>query len=137
MAAFCTSVYSLSDKIAVAYLPTFGSQLGMVSASFLLTFAALSLLNLRETGQVVPVVRPRRRHLVVGGLCIGTSYAFVIHAMQYLPAAYVVTMTNAGLVLATVLSVFTFGERGHWRTRLGAAVVVSIGISFVAIELSR
>lgn len=135
LAALCTSIYSLSDKVAVAYLPSFGSQLGMVSACFLFSLTALSLANLREAGSIVPAVRPRWRFVAAGSLFVGTSYALVIHAMQYLPAAYVVTFTNAGLVLATLLGIFAFGERAHWRTRLAAVTVISAGI--VCVGLAR
>ena len=133
LAALCTSVYSLSDKVAVAYLPTFGSQLGFVSAGLLVSWGLLSLLNLRETGHWAPARRPPLLALTAGSLCIGTSYALVVHAMQYLPAAYVVTMTNFGLVLATLISIFAFGDREHWRTRLIATGVVVSGIALVAI----
>lgn len=135
LAALCTSIYSLSDKVAVAYLPTFGSQLGMVSACFLVSLTALSLANLRESGSIVPAVRPRWRSVAAGGVFVGTSYALVIHAMQYLPAAYVVTFTNAGLVLATLLGIFVFNERAHWRTRLAAVTVITAGI--VCVGLAR
>lgn len=135
LAALSTSVYSLSDKVAVEYLPTFASQLGMVSACYLFGFSALSVGNLRETGRIIPLSRPSWRPLVAGSLCVGTAYALVIHAMQYLPAAYVVTFTNVGLVLATLLSIFMFGERAHWRSRLAAVVVISAGI--VGVGLAR
>ena len=107
----------------------------MVSVSYLFGFVALSIGNLRETGRAVPAVRPRWRFVAAGSLCIGIAYALVIHAMQYLPAAYVVTFTNAGLVLATLLSIFMFGDRAHWRTRLAAVIVISFGI--VCVGLAR
>lgn len=135
LAALCTSIYSLSDKVAVGYLPSFGSQLGMVSACYLFGFTALSLANLREAGRLVPAVRPLWRYVIAGSLCVGVAYALVIHAMQYLPAAYAVTFTNAGLVLATLLGIFLFGERAHWRTRLAAVTVISAGI--VCVGLAR
>ena len=43
IAAFATSVYSLSNKFAVASLPTYGSQLGLVSVDLTISFIALSL----------------------------------------------------------------------------------------------
>ena len=46
LAAVGTSVYSVTDKVAVVYLPTFGSQLGLVSVYFVFSFIALSLSNL-------------------------------------------------------------------------------------------
>lgn len=133
LAALCTSIYSLSDKIAVGFLPSFGSQLGLVSAGFLMSWCTLSLMNRRESGSWVPARRPAWRPLMAGSLCIGTAYALVIHAMQYLPAAYVVTFTNMGLVLATLLSIFAFGDREHWRVRIAAVAVISCGIVLVGL----
>lgn len=128
LAALSTSIYSLSDKVAVAYLPTFASQIGMVSVCYLVGFVALSVGNLKEIGRIVPLMRPGWGTLLVGSVCVGLAYALVIHAMHYLPAAYVVTFTNVGLVLATLLSIFAFREREHWRTRLVAVIVITIGI---------
>ncbi|HRQ57230.1 MAG TPA: EamA family transporter [Azoarcus taiwanensis] len=136
LAALCTSVYSLSDKVAVTHLPTFGSQLGFVSAGLLTSWCLLSLLNLRETGHWVPARRPPLLQLAVGSLCIGISYALVVHAMQYLPAAYVVTLTNVGLVLATLISIFVFGDRDCWRARLLGTGVLASGIALVALARS-
>ncbi|MDV7396201.1 EamA family transporter, partial [Arthrospira platensis SPKY1] len=75
---------------------------------------------------------PRPLPIAIGSLCIGVSYALVVHAMQYLPAAYVVTLTNAGLVLATLISIALFGDRDHWRARLIASGVIVAGIALVA-----
>lgn len=135
LAAFSTSVYSLSDKVAINYLPTFGSQLGMVSVCYFFGLIALSVGNFRETGSIIPKVRPPFGTILIGSLFLGTAYALVINAMQYLPAAYVVTLSNAGLVLATLLSIFVFGERMHWRARLAAVLIISAGI--VAVGLAR
>jgi drug/metabolite transporter (DMT)-like permease len=48
--------------------------------------------------------------------------------MNELPAAHVVSFTNAGIILAVVLSVFVFREREHWKQRILGALVVSSGL---------
>jgi phosphonate utilization associated putative membrane protein len=131
-AAFCTSFYSLSDKTAVAYLPGFAEQLGFITVGYSASFVGLSLLQRRETGRWIPPVRPARRHLLVGGICIGVAYALVVRAMRELPAAHVVAFTNGGIVVAVLLSVFLFHERAHWRQRLFGAAVVSFGLALLA-----
>lgn len=128
LAAFATSVYSLSNKTAVPALPDFASVLGWVSVAFGASWGALSLANLRATGRVVPPLRPPWPPLLVASVCIGLGYAPVIHALRYLPAAYVLAFVNMGLVLATLMSLFVFGERAHWRTRLAAVTVIAAGI---------
>lgn len=135
VAAVGTSIYSLSDKVAVAYLPSFGAQLGFISVGYAASFALLTLAQWRETGRAVPPKRPGLLQILIGGLFIGTAYALVVRAMLHLPAAYVVSYTNAGIVLATLLSILVFGERSHWQRRLLAAVVISLGL--VVLGISR
>ena len=128
LAALATSVYSLSNKAAVPDLPGFASLLGWVSVAFATSWCALSVANLRATGRLVPRMHPPWRPVLAASVCIGLGYAPVIHALKYLPAAYVLAFLNLGLVLATLLGIFAFGERAHWRTRLAAAAVIAAGI---------
>jgi len=127
-AALFTSVYSLSDKVAVNYLPTFPALLGFVTLGYLGSFIALSVQNKHRKGRIVPLKRPAMKYLLPGGLFIGTAYALVIQAMQYLPAAYVVSFTNAGIVLANILAITLLKERHAWRWRLMTTVIISIGL---------
>jgi drug/metabolite transporter (DMT)-like permease len=66
------------------------------------------------------------------GLFIGNAYGLVIFAMQYLSAAYAVAFTNAGIVLAGLLSILVFGERERWRTRLAAIAIITAGLGVLA-----
>lgn len=133
LAAVGTSIYSLTDKLAVVHLPTFGSQLGLVSVCFMFGFIALTVGNMRECKRIIPESRPRIIPLMIGVLFVGIAYALVIHAMLFMPAAYVVTFTNAGLALATLLSIFVFGEKERALTRLMAVLVISFGIVCVGL----
>lgn len=128
LAAFCTSIYSLSDKVAIGYLPSLPAVLGYVSSGYCASFVLLSVLNFRQHGSVIPLCRPPWRYVVPGGLFIGTAYALVIHVMQYLPAAYVVAFTNAGIVLASLFSIFVMREREYWQQRLTGALIISLGL---------
>ena len=127
-AAFATSLYSMSDKVAVEYLPGFAEQLGFITVGYTVSFIGLSIVQRFETGNWMPASRPSWTQIVVGGLFIGTAYALVVRAMRELPAAHVVSFTNAGIVLAVLLSISVFRERDHWRQRLFAASVVSSGL---------
>ncbi|MEW8468489.1 MAG: DMT family transporter, partial [Candidatus Thiodiazotropha sp.] len=128
LAALSTSVYSLSDKVAVEYLPGFAEQLGFISIGYATSFLGLTLLQRAETRRWLPQARPSLAYILIGGLFIGTAYALVVRAMGQLPAAHVVSFTNGGIVLAVLLSILVFAEREHWRQRLAGALVVSAGL---------
>jgi uncharacterized membrane protein len=53
--------------------------------------------------------------------------------MRNMPAAVVVAFTNAGIVIAGVLSILMFHERQHWKQRLIGMVVVMLGLIVLAI----
>jgi drug/metabolite transporter (DMT)-like permease len=135
VAAVGTSVYSLSDKVAVSFLPTFGAQLGFITIGYLCSFLALTFVQWRSTGTPVPLQRPKWIYMIVGGLFIGTAYALVVRAMLELPASYVVSFTNSGIVLATLLSIGLLKERAQWRGRLLAAVIISCGLAILGLNL--
>ena len=134
IAAFATSVYSLSNKFAVASLPTYGSQLGLVSVDLTVSFIALSLEQRVRLGRWRPSMMPPIVRWVPAGLFIGNAYGLVIFAMQYLSAAYAVAFTNAGIVVAGLLSIFVFGERERWSMRLAAMVIVTSGLAVLMIS---
>jgi phosphonate utilization associated putative membrane protein len=136
LAVLCTTVYSLSDKAAVSYLPTFGSLMGFASISYLAAFLALTVLNRREHGRWIPASRPPWRYMLAGGLCLGPSYVLVIYAMRWLEAAHAVSYVNAGIVLATLLSIALFREREAWRTRLAAALLITLGLVIMTLDLT-
>lgn len=133
-AALFTSIYSLSDKVAVNYLPSFSAILGFVSVGYLGSFIALSMQNRYEKGRVIPIKRPALKYLLPGGLFIGTAYALVIQAMQYLPAAYVVSFSNAGIVLANILAMSLLKERYAWRWRLFATLIICLGLILLGLS---
>lgn len=133
LAMLATSVYSLSDKAATAYVPSFMGLVGYVSVGCLASWLAMTWSLKRQSGHFVPRQRIHWAAWLTGGLCIGLAYALVIHAMRFLPSAEVVSYTNAGIVVATLLSVVWFRERADWRRRLLGAVVITTGLAVLAI----
>jgi phosphonate utilization associated putative membrane protein len=135
VAAFATSIYSLSNKFAVASLPTYGSQLGLVSVDLTASFLALSLEQRLRLGRFRPPAMPPLSRWLPAGLFIGNSYALVVFAMQYLSAAYAVAFTNAGIVIAGLLSIFAFREREQAGMRIAAMVVIAGGLAVLAFSV--
>jgi phosphonate utilization associated putative membrane protein len=132
LAMLSTSIYSLSDRAATAHIVSFGGLVGFISFGYLAAWLALTV-ELRFTEGIW---KPRQRMplplMAIGGLCVGFAYVLVIHAMRSLPAAVVVTFTNAGIVLATVLSIVVFKEKAHWQRRILAASIICLGLLFLA-----
>ncbi|MGK2897867.1 MAG: EamA family transporter [Burkholderiaceae bacterium] len=133
LAMLATSVYSLSDKAATACVPGFGGILGYLSVGYLAAWASMCWRLHRSTGRWTPGARPGSVALLVGSLCVGLAYALVIHAMRTLPAAEVVAYTNAGIALATVLSLALFHERTRWLQRSLATLVICVGLACIGI----
>lgn len=133
VAMLATSVYSLSDKAATASIPGFEGLIGFISVGYFFAWLSISWAMKQKTGQWLPEKRIDTTALIVGGLCIGTAYALVIHAMRTLPSAEVVTYTNGGIVIASILSLTWFKERQDWKRRLTGAVIVALGLIVTAL----
>lgn len=133
LSMLATSVYSLSDKAATSQLAGFGGIVGYLSVGYLAAWLAMTWRLRRSTGQWAPKARPSALALLAGSLCVGLAYALVIHAMRTLPAAEVVAYTNAGIVLATAMSLVVFRERTQWQQRTVAAGVVCAGLACIGI----
>lgn len=135
LAMLGTSVYSLSDKASTAYVPGFGGLIGYISVGYLAAWLTMTIRMRADSGRWMPPARIKLGAMVVGGLCIGTAYALVIHAMRSLTAAEVVAYTNAGIVIATLISITVFKERMHWRWRVAGALLICAGL--VSLTLGR
>ncbi len=124
-AAVMTMVYSLSDKVAAGHLDGLHVALGYVCVNYAIGWLFLCGEQKRRTKRWIPAITPSKRSLLIGALGVGTAYALVIYAMRWLPAAYVVTLTNAGIVLTVLLGIVWLKEHEGWRQRaLGAGLVV-------------
>lgn len=132
LAAAGTTTYSLSDKIAVTALPGLIVPLGYVTVVYAVALLALTGLNIQRHGRLMPARRPHSTAWLVASLCIGTSYALVIAAMRYIPAAYAVAFTNAGILVAVVLSMTWQGERRHWQLNAAGVGIAVLGLVLVA-----
>jgi drug/metabolite transporter (DMT)-like permease len=131
-AAMATSVYSIANKFAVGALPSYSAILGWASVTTAVAWVGLTIQHRRQTGRWIPPVRPSARRWLVAGVFLSNAYALVIYAMRYVPAAYALALANAGIVVAGIIAMTWYREREHWRSRLGAIVVISAGLSLLA-----
>lgn len=134
LAMLATSVYSLSDKAATEHIPSFMGLVGFLSVGYLASWISMTLRMYRHARSWVPAQRIDLASLAVGGTCIGLAYALVIHAMRQLPAAEVVSYTNAGIVLAAVLSIFLFNDKVGWQKRILGVVIITSGLGVLTMR---
>jgi phosphonate utilization associated putative membrane protein len=128
-----TSIYSISDKLATGSLPGFAEIIGFVSVGYSAAFITLTLALRHQTGRWTPPQRIPLSIMMVGGLCVGLAYALVIHTMRFLPSAEVVAYSNTGIVLATLASIYVFGERQRSGWRMMGAAIICIGLLLIAL----
>jgi|TARA_A100000171_G_C2083188_1_gene120713 drug/metabolite transporter (DMT)-like permease len=107
---------------------------GFLSVGYLASWISMTLRMHRHTRSWVPAQRIDLASLALGGTCIGLAYALVIHAMRQLPAAEVVSYTNAGIVLAAVLSIFLFNDKVGWQKRIMGVVIITSGLGVLAMR---
>jgi phosphonate utilization associated putative membrane protein len=132
-AAFMTVIYSLSDKVASSNMQGLNSALGYVCVNYAIGWLFLCLEQKKRTGCWIPVASPAWQPLLFGAFAVGAAYALVIYAMRWLPAAYAVTLTNAGIVLTVLLGVVWLKEHAGWRQRMAGAGLVVAGLVAVGV----
>jgi len=133
-AALMTVVYSLSDKVAASNMEGLNSALGYVCVNYAIGWLFLCGEQKRRTRRWVPVVIPAWLSLIIGTFGVGTAYALVIYAMRWLPAAYAVTLTNAGIVLTVLLGVVWLKEHAGWRQRIAGSGLIVIGLIVIGVS---
>ena len=127
-AAFMTVIYSLSDKIASSHMPGLDSALGYICVNYSIGWLFLCMEQKKRTRRWIPVLIPAWQTLLFGAFAVGTAYALVTYAMRWLPAAYAVTLTNAGIVLTVLLGVMWLKEHAGWRQRVAGSGLVVAGL---------
>jgi len=132
-AAFFTSIYSLSDKAISLQVNSFSALLGVVTIGYLVSWIVLSIYRKKHYKTMFPKSRPSLIIWLFGSLFIGSAYALVILAMQSLPTAYVVAMTNLGIVLAVIITVIFFKERDHLTKKIVSTMLIVLGLMLLGL----
>ncbi len=132
LAMLATSIYSLTDRAATAHIAGFAGILGFISIGYFASWLALTVDLRKTTGAWYPRARISLPVALVGGLCIGLAYALVIQAMRTMPAAVVVAFSNAGIMLASLISILVFKESEAWRARTLATAIICGGLFLIA-----
>jgi drug/metabolite transporter (DMT)-like permease len=127
---FCISIYSIVDGIGVR-----------ISGNTLSYWAWGAFLHLFIAG----FIGWRRRHTlsalplriwvigIAGGMVSMIAYGLVLYAKNFAPLGVVSALRETSVIFATLIGFIVLKE-GNWKRRLGAAFLMVVGISFIAIN---
>jgi drug/metabolite transporter (DMT)-like permease len=125
--------FTRNSTLAAVNIPDLRTALGYVFVNFAISWIFLLAEQKWRTARWIPAATPPVYALIIGTLGVGTAYALVIYAMRALPAAYAVTLTNAGIVLTVLLGIVWLKEYEGWRQRLIGSSLVVISVIVVSI----
>jgi drug/metabolite transporter (DMT)-like permease len=100
------------------------------SASFALSLALATAINVVRARGVVAYARARLGRVVVMGLVCGGSFLILMEALAATGAGFVLTLRNTSVLFATILA-FAIGERPG-RLQIAGAILVAGGAILMA-----
>jgi drug/metabolite transporter (DMT)-like permease len=128
---FCISLYSLVDGLGVRLS---GNTLsywawGAFGHLFLAGFIGL---RRRQTLAQIPL---RIWTIgICGGLVSMTAYGLVLYAKNFAPLGAVSALRETSVIFAALIGFF-FLKEGNWMRRLGAAVLMAIGVGLIGMSV--
>ncbi|MEQ9334214.1 EamA family transporter [Thalassobaculum sp.] len=122
------AAYSVVDGMGVRLA---GAPLAYMGWLFVWEFPVFVtvLLRRRRTLRAIPMSGVVKG--LGGGLLSVTAYSLVIYAATLAPLAAISAVRESSVIIAALIGTLLLGE-SHWRQRCGAAVVVAVGIAFLA-----
>ena len=131
LAGFCTSVYSLADKLGVALVP----PPVFITLSFGLTAVVLTPFVLRRRGRagVWSDVRRSGPAMVAGGLLVTAAYLMVLYAMTQADLSRVGAAREVSIVFGALAGWLLLKE-GFGPLRTGAAALVFAGVFLISLR---
>lgn len=126
----CISIYSLVDGVGVRVSGNtlsywaWGAFLHLFIAVFVGWRRRLTLAHLPLKIWVVGIS---------GGIVSMTAYGLVLYAKNFAPLGAVSALRETSVIFATLIGFFILKE-GNWKRRLSAAVLMVIGIAFIALN---
>ena len=123
----CISLYSLVDGLGVRLSGNTLSYWAWGAFGHLFIAAFIGLRRRRVLAQIPA------RHWVIGlagGFVSMTAYGLVLFAKNFAPLGAVSALRETSVIFAALIG-FIFLREGNWIRRLGAAVVMAIGVAMI------
>jgi len=130
LAAFCTSLYSLFDKLGVTAVPplAYAFWLDIVIVLF---FTPVVLLR-RGRGAVAAEWGRNGPHALVSGFLMMFGYVLVLVAMSLAQVSYILALRQLSIVIGVALGVGLLGER-HGGMRILSSAIIFAGVIILGV----
>jgi len=128
---FCISVYSVVDGIGVRLSGNtlsywaWGAFLHLFIAGFVAIRKRDTLTNLPAKVWMIGIL---------GGLVSMTAYGLVLYAKNFAPLGAVSALRETSVIFAALIG-FVFLHEGNWMRRLGAAVLMALGVALIGLAV--
>ena len=119
--------YTVADGIGVRLS---NSPFGYIAWLFFLEFPVVLFVIYRRRGQLVTLLRREWKHFTGTGISSVVAYGIVIFAVNFAPMAAVSALRESSVIMAALIGTIFLGER-PWPQRVGAAVVVAVGVVMI------
>lgn len=127
---FCISIYSLVDGVGVRLS---GNTLSYWAWGAFLHLFIAGFIGWRRRRTLSSI--PQRVWItgIAGGMVSMIAYGLVLYAKNFAPLGVVSALRETSVIFATLIGFFILKE-GNWKRRLGAAVLMVFGITFIALN---
>ncbi|WP_181893278.1 DMT family transporter [Falsiruegeria mediterranea] len=127
---FCISIYSVVDGIGVRLS---GNTLSYWAWGAFLHIFIAGFVGFRKRSTLV-ALPPRVWALgLAGGLVSMTAYGLVLYAKNFAPLGAVSALRETSVIFAALIGFLLLGE-GNWKRRLGAAVLMAVGVALIGMS---
>ena len=119
--------YTVADGIGVRLS---NSPFGYISWLFFLEFPVILFVIYRRRGRLFSVLQREWKSFAGTGISSVFAYGIVIFAVNFAPMAAVSALRESSVIMAALIGILFLGER-PWQQRVGAAVVVVLGVAMI------
>jgi len=124
---FCISIYSVVDGIGVRLS---GNTLSYWAWGAFLHIFIASFIGLRKRATLAALPLRVWALGIAGGLVSMTAYGLVLYAKNFAPLGAVSALRETSVIFAALIG-FVFLREGNWKRRLGAAVLMAMGVALI------
>lgn len=124
---FCISIYSVVDGIGVRLS---GNTLSYWAWGAFLHIFIAGFIGVRKRATLAALPLRVWALGIAGGLVSMTAYGLVLYAKNFAPLGAVSALRETSVIFAALIG-FVFLREGNWKRRLGAAVLMAMGVALI------